>query len=861
MVSVTDIINSILLGTQIAMQAGQIGLIYWIICHDGWIYFGRRIGFRIDLRIVHYISTFYDYFIKMLDRDIFNQEVAGELIKNVYVFIGVIMVFRLMMLLMKYLINPDLTSDAKLGVNSFIKRVILGCVGILFIPTIFDLSLELQSAIIKDNLIQKIVIPKDILPRISRVQQRGGKYIATFIQAGFISPKSTAPNYIKTMYDTGVKNGDLSVLKSEMNNGIFQNVDNYDINYVPIVSTLVLAYALMTMAKYCIDLATRCLRLLLYKLLTPVAMIEYMIKGADDGVFKKWKTAIISTYVALFVRVMALWFVIFVTGLMQFDPNNKYIANSLLDNPNDTLLRAIIIVALLGFMMDLPKLVGSVFDLDLEQAGNADGLFKTITGIAKTGYIGGLGVAAMNAANLASIGASGIKGLGAFADKRRNLTDADKDKWKSDHQRAAAVMDFLDKNPFANSIVAQRANTTKGLMGLSPITKSLYEGGSSAWGGTLGAYDKKESSEKEKTKAKQAEERDVRRAEREEKQEKREEARDILHELERGADIGRYRHSNGTPYTLREIQEEMMKDYTSGKKLVTEGEVGTRIENSLSAALLQASRSEGGNGTHTITADSLAAVISERLGHVGIHLTREESTSLAGRIFASAAGALSDGGRGGMTIGTQANADALQAQFDSQYDRFVGQIVETRLGINASGGVNRTTVSRGTSPDISTIEADGNMVSGINNERITAQREITVEVEEAVKHLKSIDKSTRGSYHVERAMRDDIHATRGAVEHIDANTDVIVDQNQNLVDGQTRIEGQVRGIGTDVHATRDAVEHIDTNTNVIVNQNKNLVKGQTRIEGQIRGIKRDTGNIDKTTKDIKKDTNDINDKV
>ena len=194
MVSVTDIINSILLGTQIAMQAGQIGLIYWIICHDGWIYFGRRIGFRIDLRIVHYISTFYDYFIKMLDRDIFNQEVAGELIKNVYVFIGVIMVFRLMMLLMKYLINPDLTSDAKLGVNSFIKRVILGCVGILFIPTIFDLSLELQSAIIKDNLIQKIVIPKDILPRISRVQQRGGKYIATFIQAGFISPKSTAPN-------------------------------------------------------------------------------------------------------------------------------------------------------------------------------------------------------------------------------------------------------------------------------------------------------------------------------------------------------------------------------------------------------------------------------------------------------------------------------------------------------------------------------------------------------------------------------------------------------------------------------------------------------------------------------------------
>ena len=874
---VTDLINAVLSGTQILLQAGQIGLIYWIICHDGWIYFGRRIGFRIDLRIVHYIGVFYDYFIKMLDRDIFNQEVAGEIIKNIYVFIGVIMVFRLMMLLLKYLINPDLTSDAKLGVSSFIRRVIIGCVGILFIPTIFDLSLELQSAIIKDNLIQKIVIPKDILPRITRVQQRGGKYIATYIQAGFISPKDTAPNYIKVMYDTGVKNGDLSVLKSEMKRGLFSDVDNYDINYVPIVSTLVLAYALMTLAKYCIDLATRCFRLLLYKLLTPVAMIEYMIKGADDGVFKKWKSAIISTYVALFVRVMALWFVIFVTGLMQFDPKDKYIANSLLDNPNDTLLRAIIIVALLGFMMDLPKMVGSIFDLDLEQAGSADGLFKTITGLAKTGYIGGLGLAAMNVGNIASAGLAGAKGLAAHHDKK--LTDDDKNKFKKNHPKLDGAMGFLNDNPFAQSIVAQRANTTKGLMGLSPITKSLYEGGSSGWGGTLGAYDKKESGNKEKDKAKAAEERDIKRAEREQRQEIREESRDILHELERGADIGRYRHDdeNRTPYTLQEIRDEMISDYTRGMRYVKEGDGLPNGVPNLSTAL------QGLSG-ESISADALAGQLSLRLQDVGIHLSGEQLTELSQNIFRTAF-AVPRGNDVPIVDKTQANADLIEDAFTGQYTAIVSQTIERRLGIDSTGRV----ADRGTSPDISLIDARGDMVSGINNEPIRINQTVTTHVERTNELLEDVRDNTywtkEGVNRVDRKVKTvvnntnelvagqnrieghvqgigtDVHDIRDKVEHIDSNTDVIVTQNQNLVAGQNRIEGHVQGIGTDVHDMRDRVEHIDTNTDVIVTQNQNLVAGQNRIEGQVRGIKRDTGKIDKTTKDIKKDTGEINDKM
>ena len=50
--------------------------------------------------------------------------------------------------------------------------------------------------------------------------------------------------------------------------------------------------------------------------MAPIAMVEYMINGSDDGVFKSWKSAVLSTYCMIFVRVMAIWFVVFVTMLM-----------------------------------------------------------------------------------------------------------------------------------------------------------------------------------------------------------------------------------------------------------------------------------------------------------------------------------------------------------------------------------------------------------------------------------------------------------------------------------------------------------------------------------------------------------------
>jgi len=377
----------------------------------GWKYVFRAVSFFFDTQLVKLIGTVFSYFNQLLTMEMFNEELMSELLRNIYVFIGVIMFFRLMMLVIKYLINPDMISDAKAGVASLIKRVIIGCCGILFIPTIFDLANDLQVAILEDGIIQQLIIPRDMIEQMEDKINQGGHYIGTYVLAGFISPNSNASKSDVNQFNLGVQQGDLSNV--DINEGGFLT-QKFKYDYFFFISTLALGYVFYYMLKYCIDIAGRCFKLLLYKLIAPIAMIEYMINGSQDGVFKQWLTATISTYAMLFVRILAIWFVLLVTTLMG-DDGGAY-AGELLTN-NDYFLRAIIIIALLGFMMDLPKLVGQIFGLDLEQEGSASGVLKQVGGMVKGAAFAGLAVGGAVAAS----GTSAIKGLQKFGNENGGL--------------------------------------------------------------------------------------------------------------------------------------------------------------------------------------------------------------------------------------------------------------------------------------------------------------------------------------------------------------------------------------------------------------------------------------------------------
>ena len=365
---VSDILDYVFSGLKITIASIELKVFLYLI-GGGWIDVIRLISFFLDSLLVKYIGMFFVYFSKIISGTIFSKDVILNVTNRLYVFIGIFVFFKLSILLIKYISSPELVSDSKLGVNSLIKRVIFGFGLIVLTPFIFNIAMDLQTAILEDKVIEKILLSEeDYLIAVAN-KDRVGNMIGMNILQGFWNPNNSSKSNSRSVrkYNKAVEEYDPSVVGwNNINTGRVLGLGEYEYNYFPILSTVALGYTLYIMIKFCIDVALRGFKLGFLQMMAPIAIVDYMVYGNEDGTFKNWLKLCKGTYLMLFVRVISLWFVIFVTTLMQ-----KKGSDSLLFLPSggepDYLLRAIIVIALLAFMMELPKLLSEVFGLDLDR--------------------------------------------------------------------------------------------------------------------------------------------------------------------------------------------------------------------------------------------------------------------------------------------------------------------------------------------------------------------------------------------------------------------------------------------------------------------------------------------------------------
>ena len=395
--AVADVLDYIFSGAKITLASIELKALLYLIL-GGWVDGIRSISFFLDTLFVNYIGTFFRYFVKIINGTIFTKEIISGIMNRLYVFIGIIVFFKLSMLLIKYISSPELVADAKVGVNSLIKRVIFGFGLMLLVPFIFSTAMSLQEAIIEDKVIEKIILPKEDYLLAEANRDYAGNLIAMNILQGFWSPNSSLPPSSRAvkLYNKAVEQNDPSVVGwNSINSGRILGAGEYSYNYFPVMSTVALGYTLYIAIKFCIDIALRGFKLGFLQMMAPLAIVDYIVYGSEDGSFKNWLKLCKGTYLMLFVRVLSLWFIVFVTTLMQ-----KKGTGSLLYIPEggevDYLLRAIIILALLAFMMELPKLLSDIFGLDLEGDATVKGLMKSVAGGFKT--VAGAGLAMGGAA-------------------------------------------------------------------------------------------------------------------------------------------------------------------------------------------------------------------------------------------------------------------------------------------------------------------------------------------------------------------------------------------------------------------------------------------------------------------------------
>ena len=381
--------------------------------------------------LIDYIYDIFDFLAKI---NIFGEDDYNAIVSRIYIILGVFMLFVLAYSLLKAIISPD---DFAKGENSFpnlIKNVIISLIIIILLPTVFSVAFNIQNAVLNNDTIPRLILGNNYENEIDADAGRTMAYNtftaffhvnATFCtddQSEFLTleQENACKQQIKTSntdwyWPPSWFNDDytLDVVDNQVLNGgaSFRNysqfsdaVANNEISYTPVISTIAGIFLLYVLLNFCFDLAVRVVKLAFYQIIAPIPVICRILPGGNmKDVFSKWTKQVVSIFLEVFIRIGIMYLGVFlITRILD---NFKVIDTTSLTFTQSMIVRALLIMGVIIFIRQAPKLLGELLNLDT--GGMKLGLMDKLAmggGLVAGAAVGGLATAGVR--NLVG----GIKG-------------------------------------------------------------------------------------------------------------------------------------------------------------------------------------------------------------------------------------------------------------------------------------------------------------------------------------------------------------------------------------------------------------------------------------------------------------------
>lgn len=349
----------------------------------------------IDGVIYNAIKYIYNIFNFMAGVNIFNDAAYQDITAKIYTILGLIMMFVLAYTLLKAVMNPDDFAKGEKSFPNIIKNVIISLVLIVVMPAIFSFAMDFQASILNNNTIYKFVLGRE---NLEEQNVDIGSQVAYYTFTSFFYPseefctdgsgnmtseqatacKSEIKSNGSTWYrpstwfsndvvtlaevDSLVESGQASFTNY---NDFSEAVADNEISYSMIISTVAGVFVLYVLLNFCFDVAVRVIKLAFYQLIAPIPIICRILPGGNmKDVFDKWTKQTISVYVEVFIRIAIMALGVYLITLV-IDAFNTGIPNiDSLGFVARMIVRALLIMAVIIFIRQAPKLIGDIFHLD-----------------------------------------------------------------------------------------------------------------------------------------------------------------------------------------------------------------------------------------------------------------------------------------------------------------------------------------------------------------------------------------------------------------------------------------------------------------------------------------------------------------
>ena len=364
----------------------------------------RRFFFSIDAVLFNFIGTLYDLLIAISRTSILTQGDIATFAARIEVLLGIFMLFKVSFSLITYVVNPDDFSDKSKGFGKLIQSSVISLVLLVLVPYIFQMAFSLQTKVLEGNILARLILGED--SEQSGVEDNfmteAGEKMAYYVMLPFFKPNysinlgegsdlSECINIYqkddgdKNVFSEECKNALTSVNNKQSNGMDDTDIENYAngiteqslgltfrmnaaistvgsdsdeqfvIDYKSPISTVVAVIVCLLLVSFCIDIGIRSIKLAFLQLIYPIPVISFMDpKSGKDGMFSKWYKMCLSTFLSLFVRLLALYFGLYIISKVGSFGVYDVVNGSQITNG---WIMIFIIIGVLMFIKQLPKIL------------------------------------------------------------------------------------------------------------------------------------------------------------------------------------------------------------------------------------------------------------------------------------------------------------------------------------------------------------------------------------------------------------------------------------------------------------------------------------------------------------------------
>lgn len=361
----------------------------------------RELFLRLDMVAFSFIDNIYELFTAIASESLISETIVKQVLNNIYVLVGIFAFFRIAMLLINSIINPDALNKQGAGLSKIFVNMVIMLVLLVFTPTLFQMSRNLAKEVVEGNYIQKLFIninDTENTMEPGKEMQRIAIGAVITPEEGFTNEKGDitcsgdcekALQCLNTingvegatgdecMKDDGVAWGKLADY-----NGVREKDENgdkvYVYNYKPLVLTIVGWTITYILLSFTFDVAKRMIELAVLEIVSPLFIATIVDpKSMQSGPFKKWLKTLGNSYASLFLRIAAISIMLLCVRLLTYWHPAANIGG---------FGKLIVLIAFLIFVKQLPKWFSNMLGMDGDGTGLGNlGIGKKIGGAALIG--------------------------------------------------------------------------------------------------------------------------------------------------------------------------------------------------------------------------------------------------------------------------------------------------------------------------------------------------------------------------------------------------------------------------------------------------------------------------------------------